>query len=342
MKETTETIQRSEEPEWVAVTDNDPHATPRARRTYRNREWFASQLERGRTMREIAAIAGTSVPTIQSWKIRHNLWASRAPMVLRRPMRTARKAYTDRAWLAAQVRRGFSDLEIARRCRGVSPCVIQYWRRRFGLMRAGGPIGVRARATYANRAWLLAEIESGKTYSEIGVAARVSRETIVNWVNRHGLARGTSVRVPALKTYANRVWLAERVAEGLRDGEIAERAGATMKSVGIWRRRFGIAANRRRTGPRSDVERARRAFGEWLAPRLAKLPLDKRETRVVARMHGICGPVRTLRDIGTEESISGERIRQIHRRALFKIVAAVGAPALKDFPKIAALAPHVG
>lgn len=387
-------------PWWVGGRSNDRYATPRALRTYRNREWFARQLDRGKTLHEIAIAGGISVHTIQSWKYRYNLKASSAPVRPRVHLGdAARETYGNRAWLAAQVKRGLSDQEIARLCKNILAPRIARWRARFGIKR--GPVilshralktyanrewlaralktrttykvatslGVsestilnwrarfnipalpcrttrsylseHARATYANREWLLARIEEGKTFVEIAHEARISRYAIVSWARRHGLTRGKNIRISALKTYANREWLAAQAAEGRRDTEIAKQCGCSSVAIGQWRHRFGLPQAPRKTGPFPKDEQARRAFGAWLTSRLSDLPLDEREVKILKAMHGVQGPVRTLKDVGAELVLTRERVRQINKRGLRKIVAAVGAPALKDFPKIAALPPFV-
>lgn len=363
MKRIKEAVEHPAQPEWVPrVWPYDRFAAARALRTYRNRAWFARQLMLGKTAREIAAITGVSMSAIQSWKIRHNLQASREPVLPMPQNHTktrkmhgdrrvqgnvsnfARRTYANRTWLAAALRtQSQSATAISL---GVCVATIRNWRARFNIPALPSYatrvyLSKYARATYANRAWLLAELEKGKTYGVIAAATRVSRETIVNWVRRQGFNRGTSTAVPALKTYANRAWLAAKVAEGLRDREIAELVSVTTTAIGNRRRSFGIAANQRRIGLQPAVQQARRAFGTWLTPRLANLPVDEREARALTALHGIRGPVMTLREAGEAWGMSGERVRQIYWQALSKIVGAVGAAALADFPKIAALPPYV-
>lgn len=273
-------------PSWVADRPHDRYVTPRARRTYQNREWFARQLERGKTQKEIARAAGVSAPTIFIWKCRHQLGAS--------PSNGERGCLSD-----------------------------------------------HARETYANRGWLVARLEEGKTFAEIALLAHISRSCIISWVRRHRLTRGGRLKITALKTYANRAWLTARIGEGITDREIAKQCGCSFQSIGLWRHRFGIPRVPRRNGPYPKAERLRRAFGEWLAPRLSELPITERDVLVLKATHGIGGAVRTHADVGRELDLTRARVQQIHHKALRKIVAAVGSDALKDFPDIAALPPFV-
>lgn len=276
-------------PLWAVDPSKPPgdrYATPRVCQTYRNREWFARQLERGKTLKEIARAAGVSVSTVFMWKYRHQIGASQG-----------------------------NDQR--------------------------GHLSDHARATYANRAWLIARIEEGKTHAEIALLARISRGSIISWSRRHGLTRGTRIPVTAFTTYANRDWLTARVGEGLTDREIAKQCRCMTTAIWAWRHRFGIPRRPRRNGPFPKVERLRRAFGEWLSPRLSELQLPERDVLVLKAAHGIGGAVRTHADVGRDLGLTRARAQQIHHKALRKIVAAVGADALKDFPKIAALPPHM-
>ena len=58
--------------------------------------------------------------------------------------------------------------------------------------------------------------------------------------------------------------------------------------------------------------------------------LSDRERAVLRARYGLDGPERTLREIGSAEGLSAERVRQIEQRALGKLRAAAAGPAALD------------
>ena len=248
----------------------------------------------------------------------------------------ALRTYRNTEWLRAKLKRGLTHAQIARDA-DVSISMIAILVARLGLQDPLRHHGVHltdhAQATYANRAWFKAQLDRRVSYREIALKTGASIPTIYLWVHRHGLKKRA-------RLYTNHAWMANHVAAELCNTEIAALADCSLPTITTWQRRLGITANpRKKSGPWFADEQKR--FGEWLWPRIRDLPLERREILVIKRLNGIGGKVRTLKDVGSELGVTRERIRQIHQRALRKIVAAVGAEALKDFPKIAALPPYI-
>ena len=61
--------------------------------------------------------------------------------------------------------------------------------------------------------------------------------------------------------------------------------------------------------------------------------LSKREQKVLKMRFGFDGRIRTLEEIGKEEGVTRERIRQIEAKAIKKLRLESRAKKLKDFAK---------
>jgi len=76
-----------------------------------------------------------------------------------------------------------------------------------------------------------------------------------------------------------------------------------------------------KTKRNTEAERIHRAYA--VAMRQKKTVLDDRERRIIERYYGFNGEFRhTLQEIGEEEGVTRERIRQIKHYAIRKIGAA--------------------
>jgi transposase-like protein/DNA-directed RNA polymerase subunit RPC12/RpoP len=90
-----------------------------------DRDWLAHELERGRSIGEIARQVGRHPATVGYWVNKHRL-------VSRHAARHAARGGIDEARLRSFVERGFSIREIAAEC-DLSPGTVRHWLRRFGL-----------------------------------------------------------------------------------------------------------------------------------------------------------------------------------------------------------------
>lgn len=90
-----------------------------------DRDWLAAELERGRSIADIAREVGRHPATIAYWVNKHRLVSHRAAAY-------APRGGIDESDLRSLVERGLSIREIAAEC-DRSPATVRHWLRRFGL-----------------------------------------------------------------------------------------------------------------------------------------------------------------------------------------------------------------
>jgi transposase len=90
-----------------------------------DRDWLAHELERGRSIADIAREVGRHPATVSYWINKHRLVSSHAA-------KHAARGGIAEADLRSLVERGLSIREIAAECR-LSPATVRHWLRRFGL-----------------------------------------------------------------------------------------------------------------------------------------------------------------------------------------------------------------
>ncbi len=90
-----------------------------------DREWLARELERGRSIADIAREVGRHPGTVAYWVNKHGL-------VSQHNARHAPRGGMTEAELRDLVERGLSIRQIARE-NGLSPATVRHWLRRFGL-----------------------------------------------------------------------------------------------------------------------------------------------------------------------------------------------------------------
>lgn len=131
---------------------------------------------------------------------------------------------------------------------------------------------------YRNAFWQMAQIRAGRTQQEAASVAGCAVPTLARWralLNISG-KNGSPSTAPkhARRTYANRQWLAKRVAFGMPMEAIAACAHTTPVVVRIWMRRFGI------TAPcRYAVSLAQETFlkRRWLSARVERSDAEIRD-----------------------------------------------------------------
>lgn len=97
--------------------------------TYANRAWHEEQQRLGRTLEEMAALAGKSRPTIVKWRFRLGLTSGR-----KRVSKNGRCTYANKKWLRTMIEvQQLTVLRVAKEARASVP-TIQDWIARFGIV----------------------------------------------------------------------------------------------------------------------------------------------------------------------------------------------------------------
>lgn len=119
--------------------------------------------------------------------------------------------YSQKAWLAAQAKKGLPAKAIAQLC-DTSPDVVRYWAKKHSVtLPTGHHKGLKTvigNGLYQDQAWLEAHLAKGSNAAQMAQAAGCSVETIKKWVYRYDLAlnkRLTGTQTPwnkGLKGYS--------------------------------------------------------------------------------------------------------------------------------------------
>ncbi|OGL68646.1 hypothetical protein A3B21_02900 [Candidatus Uhrbacteria bacterium RIFCSPLOWO2_01_FULL_47_24] len=250
-----------------------------------------------------------------------------------RPRRTL---YQDRTWLKVRLKRGLTAPQIANQVKVSTPTITR-WIAIHDLVGCSlraicrNYLNRRARATYANRAWLRAELAAEHTYKEIAKKVGVYPLTIANWALRFKLANG-HLSHTATCTYANQKWLAAQIARGFLDRQIAHETGVTAHTIEYWRKQFGIRCPPRQRPPRNLKER--RAFGTWLAPRLHRLALPETQGAALCAYYAVNGTFCEQKQLAQEQGVTPHGIDYRRTKALAVILDTFGMGQLARFPEI--------
>ena len=106
-----------------------------------DRDWLARELERGRSIADIARQVGRHPATVGYWVNKHRLTSHHAA-------RHAARGGIDEPHLRSLVERGLSIREIAAEC-SLSPSTVRHWLRRFGLTDATGSLCPAGQSSHA-------------------------------------------------------------------------------------------------------------------------------------------------------------------------------------------------
>lgn len=151
-----------------------------ALQTYANRAWHEEQKRLGRTIKEMAALAGKSRPTIVKWRFRLGLTNGS-----KRTSDNARRTYANETWLRTMIEVQHRGVAEVAQCACASVQTIEEWMLRFGIKALERFIRKeRVERTFLNCEWLAPLVAKGcsngmiadKAGCSVDLVARVRRE----------------------------------------------------------------------------------------------------------------------------------------------------------------------
>jgi len=143
--------------------------------------------------------------------------------------------YRDREWLyRAYIQEEKSTYDIADEV-GVSRSTIQYWIKKHDMQHCRSRRNP-ARLRLQDESWLRTQYcARGRSMSDIADEVGVTRTTVGNWIERHGIpsrGRGRTSIIESYPTLTDEAWLREQyVVNGLTLAEVGDKLGVSQSVV---------------------------------------------------------------------------------------------------------------
>jgi len=224
---------------------------------YKDKNWLRAQyVAQRRSTYEIAEKCDVSSGTVGYWLNKHGI-ETRTPDV----SKSARERLRDADWVRTQIsERGRSTRSVAADI-GVDQTTVLYWAHKHGV-ETGEQHRPVSDTRLQDKDWVRkAYNQRNKTTKDIAKEVGVSKTTVRDWLNVHGIERRREGPMVADDWLTDPKWVREQYQErGQTLSEIAQTTGVTVTTVWDWVQEHDI--NTRRQGARVSDDRL--ADENWL------------------------------------------------------------------------------